>query len=144
MTVQEKRARTQFQKDDVSDPERLRRVLNDFALEISTRLSAVEAAPGLQVIELSFDTGALVTYGSPPFTFDTCPKVSLPYTPTGVVLLSLQQTQPAGQPVQVLPCDVKWHFGAGSGSGDGVLHIDYVTGLSGNRRYLMRLGVTRG
>lgn len=139
--------RTQFQADDVSNPENLRRVLNDYALDIATRLEALERLKGLTVLpEVTFETGAAIGTSTAPFTQDGAGlRVSCPFTPTGLVLLSLVRTMPAGAAVSGSASDVKWHYAAGAagGAGDGAIHIDFVTGLSVSSRYVMRLGVTR-
>lgn len=136
-----KAQREQFQLDDVSDPVKLSRVLNDYALAVAVRLEALEAARGLYPLEIGFETGAVIAVGTAPF--DGTLKVSCPFTPTGLVLLSLRKTMPAGQPVITNANDVKWRFTAGPGSAPGALVVDYVTGLSLSSRYVLRLGVTR-
>ena len=120
----------------------MRSVLNDLLLGLYSRLEALEAAKGVQSYDFSFATGGDVSATVAPFAPPGL-RMSLPFTPTGLVLLRLFRTQPAGQPVLELTHDVKWHFGAGPSSGDGVLHIDYVTGLEPNSRYDLRIGVTR-
>jgi len=145
VTIKKSKARTQFQADDVADPENLRRVLNDFLLDTTTRLEALEQARGMLVLpDVTFETGGAVAAGTAPFTADGAGvKVTCPEAPTGVVLLSLRTTGSAA--ISANASDVKWHYAAGasSGAGDGVLHIDFVTGLAINSRYLMRLAVTR-
>lgn len=137
--------RPQIQTDDVLEPQRLRRVLNDIILGFATRLEALEAAKGLVEIEVSFETGAAVAAGTAPFTADGAGvRCSCPFTPTGLTLLRIERTMPAGQPVSANAHDVKWHFAAGPRASEGALHIDFVTGLEINSRYVLRVGVTRG
>lgn len=134
--------RTQLQADEVSQPETLRRALNPILLDLQARLEALEAVKGLTLLpEVSFDTGAALTPLVTPFAAGAL-RVSCPFTPTGVLLLRLEQVR-GGTAVPTTTNDVKWHYGAGPGAGDGVLHIDFVTGLAVNSSYKMRLGVTR-
>lgn len=133
-----KAQRSQLQSGDVNDPDSLRRILNDIFLDFSKRLEALESAKGIHVFEVAFDTSGTLTAAARPWVNGGV-RIACPFTPTGLVLLSLVQTMPAGQPVSVLASDVKWHF-AGS---DGQLVIDFVTGLNINSSYKLRVGVTR-
>lgn len=136
--------RPQIQADDAKDPERLRRVLNDILNGYSLRLESLESARGLVEMSVEFETGGTVAAGTAPFTADGAGvRCSCPFTPTGLVLLYIERTMPSGQPVSANAHDVKWHFAAGPRAGEGALHIDFVTGLSTNSRYAMRMGVTR-
>lgn len=136
--------RPQIQSDDAKDPERLRRVLNDILNGYSLRLEALEAAKGLVEMEVGFETGAILAAGTAPFTADGAGvRCSVPFTPTGLTLLRLEQTMPAGQPVSTNAHTVSWHFAAGPRAGEGALHIDFVSGLATDSRYVMRMGVTR-
>lgn len=141
------KSRTQFRSENVADPESLRVVLNDFALEICSRLEALESAKGITILpDVSFETGAKLDATTAPFTQDGAGmRVSCPFSPTGLVLLQLTRVSPAGSPIIVATSDVKWHYAAGAagGAGDGVVHIDFVTGLAVSSRYVMRLGVFR-
>ncbi len=136
--------RPQLQADDVKEPERLRRCLNDILLGFALRLEALEAVRGLTLMEVQFETGAVVTVGTAPFTADGAGvRCACPFTPTGLVLLGLERTMPAGQGVSTSANDVKWHFAAGPKASEGALHIDFVTGLAVSSRYVLRMGVTR-
>lgn len=136
--------RPQLQADDAADPERLRRVLNDVLLGFAQRLESLEATKGLVELEASFETGAAVAVGTAPFTPDGAGvRCSCPFTPTGLTLLRLDRTMPSGQAVSANAHDVKWHYAAGPRAGEGALHIDFVTGLAINSRYVLRVGVTR-
>ncbi len=136
--------RPQLQSDDVKEPERFRRALNDILLGIALRLEALEAVRGLTLMEVEFETGAAVAVGTAPFTQDNAGvRCACPFTPTGLVLLRVQRIMPSGQPVPLLANDVMWHFAAGPKSSDGALCIDFVTGLLANSRYVLRMGVTR-
>ena len=138
-------ARPQLQSDDVGEPEKLRRVLNDILLGYATRLEALESSKGLVELEVSFETGAAVAVGTAPFAADGAGvRCSCPFTPTGLTLLRIDRTMPAGQPVSTSSHTVQWHFAAGPGAGEGAIHVDFVTGLEINSRYVLRIGVTRG
>lgn len=135
--------RPQLQSADVKEPERLRTVLNQTLLDLCARLEALEAAKGITVLpEVRFETGASVTPTTAPFANGGV-RVTCPFSPTGLFLLRLEVERPASQAISSLPSDVKWHFGAGPQAGDGLLIIDFVTGLLTNTSYRMRLGVTR-
>lgn len=116
--------------------------MNAILLGFAERLEALEATKGLVEIEVGFETGATVTPLVAPFAGGLV-RTSCPFTPTGMVLLHLQRTMPAGQPVPTLQSDVKWHFASGPRQGEGALIIDFVTGLDANSRYALRMGVTR-
>lgn len=134
-------SRPQLQSSDVKEPEQLRKVLNQTLLELCSRLEALEAAKGVYVLpEVRFETGAAVSPTDAPFASGGV-RVTCPFSPTGLVLLRLETLE--SQAISANATDVKWHFAAGPSSGDGVLIIDYVTGLSTNLAYRMRLGVTR-
>ena len=135
--------RPQISASDVKDPETFRRALNAILLDQATRLEALEGAKGLVELEIGFETGAVVSATAAPF-LNGGVRCSCPFTPAGLTLLRIEQTMPAGQPVSANAHDVKWHFAAGPGAGEGALHIDFVTGLSTNSRYQLRVGVTRG
>lgn len=112
-------------------------VLNDILQDLYQQLDDVRAVGGLTVLDwLAFDTGG-TAFASAPL------RVSCPYTPQGVLLLALEQTRPAGQPVLTNASDVKWHFASGA-QGDGAIIIDYISGLATNSSYRVRLGVLRG
>lgn len=120
-------------------------MLNEYLLGFATRLEALEATKGLVEFEVGFETGAAVAAGTAPFTADGAGvRASCPFTPTGLTLLRIERTMPAGQSVSSNTHDVKWHFAAGPKAGEGALHIDFVTGLEINSRYALRVGVTRG
>lgn len=136
--------RPQLQSDDVKEPERLRRVLNDVLLGLAKRLEDLEATKGLVEMEVGFETGAFVAAGTAPFTADGAGvRCACPFTPAGLVLLRIDRLLPAGQPVSTFAHDVKWHFAAGPRASEGAIHIDFVTGLDASARYQLRLGVTR-
>ncbi len=136
--------RPQLQSDDVKEPERLRRVLNDILLGFATRLEALEATKGLVELEFQFETGAAVAVGTAPFTQNGAGvRTSCPFTPTGLTLLRIDRVMPSGVAIPTTPSDVQWHFAAGPKAAEGALHIDFVTGLSTNSRYVLRVGVTR-
>jgi hypothetical protein len=136
--------RTQIQADEASDPEKLRRVLNEALLEMATRLEALEAVRGLTILpEILFEVGSAYSPTAGVFSMaGGGVRITCPFSPTGLVLLSLVKAD-GGQDIIANACDVKWHFAAGPGAGTGVLHVDFVTGLSVNTRYRMRVGVTR-
>lgn len=133
-----KAQRSQLQSGDVNNPDALRRILNDIFLDFSGRLEALEATRGIQVFEVAFDTSAAVTPTSRPWA-NAGVRMACPFTPSGLVVLSLVQTMPSGQPISALASDVKWHFAGG----DGQIVIDFVTGLNINSSYKLRVGVTR-
>lgn len=134
--------RSQIQEDDAASPSRLRRVLNDIILDLSTRIEKLEAAKGItQLDEVQFDTGAAVAVGTKPF--DGSLRLSCPdFTPTGLVLLQVERIRPAGQPVITNAVDLKWRFLGGRKQG-GTVVIDFMTGLATNSTYTMRVGATR-
>lgn len=135
--------RPQLQAADVKEPVQLRRVLNQTLLELCARIEALEAAKGITVLpEIQFEIGGALAPTSSPFLNGGL-RVTCPFTPTGVVLLRLQPiwTATGTPPLSVLASDVKWRFAAGRGGGDVI--IDFVTGLTTDTRYQMRLGVTR-
>lgn len=133
--------RSQLPTDVMSDPEQLRRTLNDILTQQDARIEALEAVKGLTELEIGFETGAAIAVGTAPF--DGSLRIACPFTPTGLVLLSIRKTMPAGQPVITNTVDVKWRFTAGPGSAPGALVVDFVTGLNVSSRYVLRLGVTR-
>ncbi len=136
--------RPQLQTTDVSDTERLRRRLNDILVDLCLRIEALEANKGLVELEVQFETGAAIAVGTAPFTQDGAGvRCSCPFTPTGLVLLRIDRVMPSGVAIPTTPSDVKWHFAAGPRAAEGALHIDFVTGLSINSRYVLRVGVTR-
>lgn len=138
-----KAKRTTLQEQDAAEPTKLVRVLNDVLLELYERVEALERLKGVYVLpEVTFETGAALAPTSAPFSLASGGvRVTCPFPPTGLVLLNLQPAQ--SMAVSALASDVKWHYAAGPGAGDGVLHIDFVTGLLINTRYRMRVGVTR-
>ena len=137
-------ARPQIQRDDASEPEKLRKVLNEILLGFSTRFEALEATKGLTVLpEVTLEIGGTYATNAAPF-LDGGVRVSCPFSPTGLVVLRVEQTQPPGQPVLTSAISVDWKFVGGPSAGDGALVINYVSGLAINSRYSMRLGVTRG
>ena len=136
-------ARPQIQRDDAAEPEKLRRVLNDILIGLSQRLDALEGAKGITVLEdVVVEIGG--TYASGTRPFDGGLRVSCPFTPTGLVVLRCERTQPAGQPVLTSGIAVDWRFLGGPSAGDGAIVLNYVTGLATGSRYSLRLGVTRG
>lgn len=139
-----KSQREQFQKDDFADPERMRRVLNEYALGVATRLEALEAVRGLTVLpEVAFDTGSSIGPTLNPFATSTGLKVAVPFVPTGLVLLQLQQVKPSNATIPTNASDVKWHA-VPNPDGTASLQIDFVTGLATtSASYRMLLGVTR-
>lgn len=133
--------RSQIKSSDAQDPESLRSVLNELLLELYSRLEALEAVKGLTVLPpVSFETGASLGPTVAPFLSGGV-RVACPFSPTGLVLLMLETVRSPS--VSSLASDVKWHFASGTGPGDGVLHIDFVTGLLASTSYRMRVGVTR-
>ena len=136
--------REQFLKDDFADPERMRRVLNEYALGVATRLEALEAVRGLVVLpEVAFDTGLAILPTLNPFSNTTGLRVSVPFVPTGLVLLRLEQVKPSAAAVPTNASDVKWHA-VPNPDGTASLQIDFVTGLAtASASYRMLLGVTR-
>lgn len=137
-----KAQRPQLQSSDVKEPERLRVVLNQTLLELCGRLEALEAAKGITVLpEIRFESDAVLAPNTGPFANGGV-RVTCPFTPTGLVLLRLETLE--SQAISSLASDVKWHFAAGPQAGDGVVIIDFVTGLTKNLAYRMRVGVTRG
>lgn len=138
-----KAKRPQLQRSDVNDPERLYSVLNEIFLAQSLRIEALENLKGVYVLpELEFETSGALTPNSAPFSTTAGGlRLSCPFPPTGLILLNLQPAR--SMAISSLSSDVKWHYAAGPGAGDGVLHIDFVTGLLINTRYKMRVGVTR-
>lgn len=131
------RSRSQLMALKSAPPEAKEAVLNDVLQDIYQQLDDIRLAGGLVALDwLSFDTGA-TPFSSSPL------RVSCPFTPQGVLLLALERTRPAGQPVLTNASDVKWHFAAG-GSGDGAVIVDYISGLATNSSYKARLGVLRG
>ena len=136
-----KAQRPQIQSNDIKEPERLRVVLNQTLLELCARLEALEAAKGITVLpEVRFETGGSVSPTTGPFAGGGV-RLTCPFSPTGLILLRLETLE--SQAISTSATDVKWRFAAGPSAGDGVLIIDYVTGLSTNLAYRMRLGVTR-
>lgn len=138
-----KAKRPQLQQSDVSDPQRLCVVLNETLLELTARLEALESVKGITVLpEVTFETGGALSPTSGVWSIAAGGvRVTCPFSPSGVILLSLQTVR--GQTVSSLASDVKWHYASGPGAAVGVLHIDFVTGLLINTAYVMRLGVTR-
>lgn len=137
-------SRPQLKSSDVAEPERLRAVLNDIFLDFAKRLEALEATKGLVEIEFTLETGAVIAPDVRPFGINVAgTRTSCPFTPTGLTLLRVDRTMPAGQPVSTQAHEVKWHFAAGPNAAEGTLHIDFVTGLEINSRYAIRVGVTR-
>ena len=62
------RQRTQFQSKDLTGNPSLRRPLNDFALDVQTRLEAVETSAGLVVLEpMKLVIGGTYAAGTAPF-----------------------------------------------------------------------------
>jgi hypothetical protein len=122
----------------------MRDVINPILIDIYRRLEAIESAYVVVPLEeLEFEVGAVVAPTSPPWVASSGGvRVSCPFTPSGVFVLKLERIQPSGQFINSSASDVKWHYGTGLGAGDGVLHIDYVTGLT-TGRWRMKLGVTR-
>lgn len=136
-------ARPQIQRDDAAEPEKLRKVLNEVLLGISTRLEALEGVKGLTVLpEVTLEIGATYSASAAPF-LNAGVRVSCPFSPTGLVVLRIERVQPAGQPVLTSAVTVDWKFVGGPSAGDGALVINYVSGLAVSSRYVMRLGVTR-
>jgi hypothetical protein len=138
------RQRPEIQLDDVKDPQRLVRKLNDAFRSLGVRLEAVEDAGSTTTLEdLSFNTGPSVSPTVAPFANGRL-RVACPFSPTGVVLLDLQQVAPPGQPVSTSANQVKWSFASGGDAGAGAIIVEFVTGLAANTAYKLRLGVTRG
>ena len=136
-------ARPQIQRDDASEPEKLRRVLNGILLELSTRIEALEGAKGMTVLpDVTLEVGATYSATAAPF-LDGGVRISCPFSPTGLVVLRLERVQPVGQPVLTSAVSVDWKYVGGPSAGDGAVIINYVSGLAVNSRYVMRLGVTR-
>lgn len=135
--------RPQLKSADVADPESLRTVLNESLLDLYSRLEALEAVKGITLLPpISFETGASLGPTVAPFSLASGGvRVTCPFSPTGLVLVMLETVRSPS--VSSLASDVKWHFASGPGSGDGVLHIDFVTGLLVSTSYRMRVGVTR-
>lgn len=135
-------ARPQFTEQDVAEPSRLVRVLNETLLELAARLEALENMKGVHVLpEVTFETGGALAPTTAPFGITAGVRISCPFSPTGLLLLHLAPER--SQTISALASDVKWHYAAGPNAGTGVLHIDFVTGLLINTRYRMRVGVTR-
>jgi len=131
---------------DAATPETLARVLNSIFLQLQTRLDELGGA--IYVLPtITFDTAkAAPSPTVAPFSAASGGlRITCPFSPTGLVLLRLTRVRPSGQPVSTLPSDVKWRYAAGPGgsAGEGVLHIDFVTGLAADCGYEMIVGVTR-
>lgn len=138
--------REQFLKDDFADPERMRRVLNEYALSVASRLEELESVRGLTVLpEVAFDTGSSVGPLLAPFAAYSGSgglRVAVPFVPTGLVLLRLTQVLPAAAAVPSNSQDVKWRA-IPNPDGTASLQIDYVSNLNTSSSYRMLLGVTR-
>lgn len=138
--------RAQFREADLKEPSAATRVLNQAFLELTQRVEALETASVLvELNDVIIETGATVAPTVAPFAGGGV-RVTSPVTPSGLVKLRLEQLEPGGQPVSVSSHDVHWHFAAGAtvgGGSDGVVVVDYVSGLAANSRYRLRLGVTR-
>lgn len=137
----------QLQSDDMQALETQRRALNDIFTSLASRLDALESTPAniswQQLPDITFDTGGAVVAGSKPF--DSSIRVACPFTPTGLIVLRLEQLRPAGQPVITNANGVAWRFLGGSGKNStGSVVVDYIAGLSINATYRLRLGASRG
>jgi hypothetical protein len=137
----------QLQADDMASLDTQRRAMNDILTSLASRLDALESSPAniswQQLPDITFDTGNPVTAGSKPF--DSSLRCACPFTPTGLIILRLEQLRPAGQPVITNANGVAWRFLGGSGKNStGNIVVDYIAGLSINATYRLRLGASRG
>lgn len=129
------RARTQFRGSDFGPATALQRPLNDFALDIQTRLAAIENA-GLnrKILGCVFTTGATVSPTVSPFPI----RIPVPenFTPIGVTLLAIQNVSAASSYVESAAITVR-HRIVGS-----TIEVRYVTGLDANTSYSLTLEAT--
>lgn len=133
------RSRTKLEAADAENPASLRRVLNEWIAEMSTRMEAVESRPHTRSVEVRFDTGAVVGVGLAPF--DGGLRIAATGEVLGVSVLRLDRVRPQGQPVSTSNTEVRWSYLVGGQGGDSGLVITFVTGLAPDSSYVLRLGV---
>lgn len=137
------RERPQFLGDDVKDVDSLRRGLNDLFNTVFTRLQELEGRGGVQQLPtFTLETGATVTPTVRPFAGGAL-RIACDFTPAGLVLLSLKQLAPAGQPALTSAVTVDWQATTGPRN-ENQVQIKFITGLAANSRYAVTVGVTRG
>ncbi len=128
--------RDQLRIEDVGDPMRLQKALNDILLSIQTRLDSLNQLYLPAAFELV--TNATSTaYGQAPFPL----RVALPpdVRPAGVILGGIENQSLSGAPATVAH-DVKWAVKPGGGG----LLVQHIPGLAVSTKYLVRLVVIRG
>ncbi len=121
--------RDQLRLEDVGDPMRLQKALNDILLSIQTRLDSFN--------QLYLPAPFEVLTGPSAFPV----RVSLPpdVTPVGVMVGGIEDLTNSGGFSSVAN-DVKWQVKPGGGG----LLVRQITGLSLSTKYLVRLVVIRG
>lgn len=124
----------------------LRDAANGIFTQLYERLEVLESGCTVVPLEdVTIETGAAVSPTDPPFSASSGRvRVTCPFTPKGLVLLRIERLFPAGDYTGTTASDVKWHYAAGPQAGDGAVFIDFVTGLTTNSRFRMRLGAIRG
>jgi len=131
-------ALTQFRADDVADPVRLHRALNDFARGVYEESMALRAGGLVSVLDdVRFRTGGTVGVGLAPFPI----RLRAPDGVRGawVVMVTLGD----GSAVNASP--VAWVRPLNDASGtDGNLELTYLAGVTTGTEYVLRLAVLHG
>lgn len=134
--------RPQIQRSDYDDKSRFLDVLNDIFSTAFQRIDALERLDEIEVLqELQFRTQGTLSPTSAPFAAAGL-QVSAPFTPVGVLVLQLRVIPTAlpgvGVSVITTPVDIKWTLRSPT-----VFSLDFITGLTINTTYGLRLGVIR-
>lgn len=139
MTVMVRRSTPRFDAEDVTAPQRLLRALNEFSTDIASRLAAMESRGRVVVLDdIIFEIGAALGVNSAPFPI----RVQTPFGVAGawVVLCECTSSGEAGIATAGVMAWCRPVSGAPDGSGTAV-EIQFVTGLTANRKYRLRLAV---
>ena len=130
----------QIQSDELADPERFRKALNNLLSDVQGRVSALEDLGKLTIIPaFELKTGASTAPGSAPFQV----RLALPsdVTAAGVVVAGVRNLTPGGVAgLASVAHDAKWE----AAEGGRALRLLHLAGLQANKTYEVRLVVLRG
>ena len=130
----------QLQSDDMGDPEKLRKSLNNLLTDLQSRLSALEDLGKLFVpTPFELKTGGSTAPGAAPFPV----RIAMPsdVTPAGVVVAGVRNLTANGVAgLATVGHDVKWE----AAEGRKALRVLHIPGLQANKTYEVRLVVLRG
>ena len=128
-----------FKRDAATTPEALALALDELRAAVSERLSALEVFGRMAVLDdLNFEAGGTLAVGTAPFPM----RVQTPFSVAGawVVLCESTANGEAGVSTTGVTAWVRPVSGGLRGEGN-ALEIQFISGLTINRKYRVRLAV---